>query len=435
MSIETTDNSYEYKLAAAGIQEPLRTYLSDPRDADRMKAGFPSPIYAADGVTPVGLSVGSGGYKLTGSYWGNLSAANSLSLRKAIGKVKGGRGRAKLVVVSDSTGAGMGAGTGTANATGARPFCWPTKLAAELALRGIPAQSGHLFSSHNLSAAAVNPANYDARIGALANWAASASLGAANSTFLSTTDTAALAFTPTQAFDTVETYYAKNNASLGTADLKIDAGATLTSFATGAPGVAKVVTSGIALATHTINTVKTGTTSFHLLGHLAYNSLLSELDIINWSAQSGTTADFNISTGGYSASATPAALAADEAFIVLTTNDAEGNTIAQVAAYEARLTTLVNAFIAAGTGVTIGAGLPAGTAKGLDGTYAEYFAAARRVAIATGVKFFDIAGYLVDYNTQNNYGFMADTRHGNGSLYANVAAIVASGIAEIALTA
>jgi hypothetical protein len=40
MPIEVTSNSYEYKLKAAGLTEPLSTYLSDPNDPDRLAAGF-----------------------------------------------------------------------------------------------------------------------------------------------------------------------------------------------------------------------------------------------------------------------------------------------------------------------------------------------------------------------------------------------------------
>jgi lysophospholipase L1-like esterase len=40
MPIEDTTNSYEYKLKAAGLAEPLSTYLSDPNDPDRLAAGF-----------------------------------------------------------------------------------------------------------------------------------------------------------------------------------------------------------------------------------------------------------------------------------------------------------------------------------------------------------------------------------------------------------
>ena len=49
MPIEDTSNSYEYKLKQAGLAEPLSTYLSDPLDPDRLKAGFPA--YKIDPLT------------------------------------------------------------------------------------------------------------------------------------------------------------------------------------------------------------------------------------------------------------------------------------------------------------------------------------------------------------------------------------------------
>ncbi len=52
MPIGTTDNSYELKLLQAGLYEPLSTYLSDPRDVDRLAAGFTA--FSSDGVSLVG---------------------------------------------------------------------------------------------------------------------------------------------------------------------------------------------------------------------------------------------------------------------------------------------------------------------------------------------------------------------------------------------
>ena len=61
MPIEDTSNSYEYKLKQAGLAEPLSTYLSDPLDPDRLKAGFPAlktdPLTGGSALQSGGLVV------------------------------------------------------------------------------------------------------------------------------------------------------------------------------------------------------------------------------------------------------------------------------------------------------------------------------------------------------------------------------------------
>ena len=73
MPIEDTSNSYEYKLKQAGLAEPLSTYLSDPLDPDRLKAGFPA--YKIDPLTGGnGLALSNGSQSAIAGTLSNLYA-------------------------------------------------------------------------------------------------------------------------------------------------------------------------------------------------------------------------------------------------------------------------------------------------------------------------------------------------------------------------
>jgi hypothetical protein len=47
-TLGTVNNEYELKLLKAGLTEPLTTYLADPLDPERVAAGFPVVLAAAD---------------------------------------------------------------------------------------------------------------------------------------------------------------------------------------------------------------------------------------------------------------------------------------------------------------------------------------------------------------------------------------------------
>jgi hypothetical protein len=98
MPIEETMNSYEYKLKKAGLAEPITTYLADPLDVDRLKAGFPA--YNIDGggtviglVGPDGEAIALGGGSGSSTYAGlsDAATANLPAINTALGTALSGK--------------------------------------------------------------------------------------------------------------------------------------------------------------------------------------------------------------------------------------------------------------------------------------------------------------------------------------------------------
>ncbi len=383
----------------------------------------------------------TGGQYLTGAnqnlltrYVSNWSLSNTTlaAVRQSLLSVRNGTARQRMAIDSDSTGTAAGAGTGTGGYTGARPSAWPVKLGTKLAANfRIPCNTDHLFSTHNFSASGpVLPQNFDVRIGAYSpvGWVAANNFGVANSTFYSTTDAAAFPYTPARPFSRIESLFS-SNPPLGTATLNVDGGASLGTMNAGQTGAIRKNIYDVTLGAHTINTIKSGTGGFGLLGYLTYDPLLIEMDIVMHTAAGGATSDFIVSTGGYSAAAIPGALAANVAIVCLTTNDAEGGTV--IDTYRTRLITIINQWQAAGTAVILMTGIPAGTARGLAGEYEAYFNVVRELSATLSLPLIDYAKYAGSYKALAALGWMYDTRHGNGTLYDDEATFIANALGAL----
>jgi hypothetical protein len=214
----------------------------------------------------------------------NIKAAAFPTWRAAVARVLAGSGRGRIAVIGDSSEMGYGAGVGNA-VNGARLLSRPAQMASGLAKRGIPTSLdswtgfGINIGGGGMTYALV-PA-YDPRMSFGANWSAdTASTNAFGGGIIqSSGGTAALVFTPTGTFDTIDVYYftGVGNSSF---DTSIDGGASLGTTSTNATQSIQKVTFTVARGTHAISITPSSTSLLQMQGIRAYDSTTPAVDVL-----------------------------------------------------------------------------------------------------------------------------------------------------------
>lgn len=213
----------------------------------------------------------------------DVALANSISvdarasaLQKwsaALGKLRGGTvSNVKVLFVGDSVMAGAYSGTGTY--TNAKVKSWPTQFASLLTDAGILAQESSFLSTNTGG----YYAGYDPRLSPGGGWTgAFESLG--GNIWYNNSTTAALAFTPTQAFDRIEIIYPSYPGN-GSMTVDVDGGATLATIDLNAAASVVIQTVNCTLGTHTVN-LKRVAGDVLVYGVICYNSTAPKVSIVN----------------------------------------------------------------------------------------------------------------------------------------------------------
>jgi lysophospholipase L1-like esterase len=318
----------------------------------------------------------------------NVNAQNLIHWRKALGTIRSGTGRGKLLLLGDSTTAGGGAGTGGIGLLGAFGTNWPRSLVSLFNLAFTSASDGSFYGDQNVGNQSIAYNTYDARVGMGANWTNIAttlslagdmfkfSVGAVNN----------LSFTPAGVVDTVIVRYAVN-AGLGSFTTNVDGGASLGTSVTGGTQAITSVTYSVARAAHTINIVPDNLAGIFILGITAYDSTVPAIDVMQVAWWGSVTANYVTTGSAWSPMLALASLAPDLTVICLTVNDS--NNGVALATYQANMQTIITAAKLTGD-VLLVTGPPSNTAAATNGTLDQFVAVEKTLALTNNIGLIDL---------------------------------------------
>lgn len=348
----------------------------------------------------------------------NLSVRNALpfpNFRAALGRIKTGTGRGKILMCGDSTTVGFGSNDA---ATGnMKPLSVPTDLANMFTVNGVPAQvnsfMGDGFQPNYTS-------TFDNRLTLGTGWGHSGTFVGGDS--LVTTTSGTLSFAPTQPVDTFVIWYWQNLSS-GTISANINGGSATTQNTLGAASLQNFTITGT-LGLNTLNITRSAGTIIFILGVEAYNSAVDSLDIINagWYG-SECVQWYAMTQNGFATN--PFALGQDLTTFCLGINDWE-KMPSSLAIYQSDLLAMVKQAQLV-SDVAIITPNPTG-ATASQATQQSYVNAMYAVAAAANVPIIDNFARFVSYAQANAEGEMFDTFHPNGVGYADLAANIFSTI-------
>jgi hypothetical protein len=355
----------------------------------------------------------------------NFKQTNTRRLRRVLSNVRSGVANDVIAVLGDSLNAGHGSGTGTNGFTGARALT-PSRRMAEILNKGVvAAQEIGIFGS---AGAGAEYANYDSRVSLGSGWATT-SAGPGGGYYDNSTTLNALAFTPTQSFDTIVFWYGQAS-GYATFTVDVDGGAALATVnAANATGAMIKQTVSCTLGTHTINFKRTGTGTFaRIMGVTVYNSASKVLDIWNLGIAGATVATLNQTANPWSPRNAYVAMAASTYLLDIGMNDWIGGTsLTQFAAdYEALVVALLTQsdVIIVNPSPRAVAGTPLATqllyASIIDGIAQKY-----------DLPFIDLRAYFETQETANALGEYYDITHPNSIGYALKGDLFAKALTQV----
>lgn len=352
--------------------------------------------------------------------------------RKALSRVLAGTGNAVMAFAGDSTTAGL-------SSQGTEKFSQaPSSVAAAILARSLCNTNLGSSFGDGTRASGTNArfTQFDSRFVLGGAWNTPGGFSTAGgSSFLNASDTATLAFTPVDPFDTIDIYSIVNT-GYGTWTVNVDGGAALATVNdNNSPRVIKKTSVSCAAGTHTINIQRNGTGGAVVIIGIA-TRLSSKKCLEFWNLGSGSTrADQWASSAAGTIDMLPvlAGYAADLYWINVGIND--WRTGLYTAAYDANLTTIVTACRAAGGDVILEKPVPSAataTAFTTAENIAQFYAAIDRVAEALGVPVFSRQARLTTYDEAFAAGFMmADLLHPNPEGYAALGRDQASALLKL----
>jgi lysophospholipase L1-like esterase len=359
----------------------------------------------------------------------------------ALGTGTGGIGTYTMSANATATGASVAvSATGPFATSGARRYSVPWLLAKYLTARGLSACTDAVFGTNNVGAtgggAAARYADYNRAI-TPGNWNADANYSVGGPMWTNAAlDTSVLSITATQAFDSVEVYYARNS---NTPDMEVSIGGGAYTTLTGATGGVQVISrvviaSGAAPAIQSVNLRRKAggaTGNIRVVGVAFHNSQAPRINIINLGWNGSTTFDHVAADNAWSPINALPILAAGAnvklAIINLGLNDTwpsnprgQSSTAAQ---YKANLRTIVQAALAnVGSCILIKPTPQQLSTRDPNNLMPAYRTAIDEVAAEFGCGIFDLQALFVDYATANVAGgYMADDVHLRKRGYARIA--------------
>jgi len=343
--------------------------------------------------------------------------------KTGVARVKAGAGRARIVICGDSTSWGEGGGdSGTNNRVNAKERCWPTIMAKQLSLLGIPANYENLYASGgNTGITAISDFQnaYKTGFNVTAGWTFSASTAAGGCLFTNTTDTTGvISYTSQIAVDNFELCDLQVSTG-GIITYNIDGGTeTQLNQANATTVFRKTVIPCGSVGTHTLNIKRISGNAF-FMGARAWNSTVSQVDVLNLGRCSSQTSDWIVNSNAWSPlnSLQDLCSTADLVVIAHTIND--GLNGATDAAYLANLVTIRAACAAGGANVLYATGNPSNVATITAATQARILADLKARAVADGLPMVDQNARYIDWFSLNQRGWMFNNNHPNTSGYAD----------------
>jgi lysophospholipase L1-like esterase len=334
----------------------------------------------AQGMTLAGDRLPVGFHNFTGTNLANWQAALAAQER--------GVSNAVIGCLGDSTVAGQGA-TSNELASNAKSLSWPTQLA-----RLIPNGSwSSVWGDNNVTAAAGHVHSYDARLDR-SGWTINyieASGTLCGGFFKGHPAANSSSFTPTNAIDTIEVWYAQSPGN-GIFTIDVDGGAPLATVNCAGSNAFMKATARCALGAHTINVERTSgnANDVYLTGLRAYDSAVKEVSIYNLGGCRWGTADFVVESDPWSTLPAVTAIAPNlvifEAGII---NDWDDKI--PLPTFASRIKTVIDALKAIHCDVILMSVAP--SKAGVFASYATqeaYVASMKTLAYETDVPFIDV---------------------------------------------
>jgi lysophospholipase L1-like esterase len=255
----------------------------------------------------------------------NFKESNTRNFRAGLTAVRTGTGRLTIACLGDSTTAGTGAGTGTSGLTDAYVASYPVVLAGLLNTQLAATINDAVWG--RLSGAAVSYSLFDPRLSLGSGWGVSGS--SIGGIWNNTTTTDPLAFTPADAFDTIDVYYVRNTGN-ATFTVDVDGGAALATVnAAGGLALLKQAVT-CSKATHTVNIKRNGTgAGLSIVGIDTYDSTAPKVSMWNWGSSGTTAANWASTSFAFSPANAIATIAPDLMIYGIGINDMGTSDIAQ----------------------------------------------------------------------------------------------------------
>lgn len=348
----------------------------------------------------------------------NFQPSSLKNWRNAVAGVRAGLSRARLLCLGDSTTAGVGS---TALYNGNYPVNYPSYLTKQLNAYFAPASNNSLIGTKNIDPVA-NPL-YDSRLSMQTGWSQAGATSLGGPMFWCSTANATWSFTPTSVVDTIE-IYTIGNFQPGTVTVNVDGGASLGTISSNTGGGIVKTTYTVTKGLHTINIVQ-ATGTMYLAGVIAYDSTTPAIDVVTSGYASGLVSDISGPAGNpWSCINVLGVYKPSLTVIALRINDWLFHN--SVTSYQANLTALVNAVLAAGSDVVLLGSPPSnGSVQSAPQTDQEqYNIAQRAVALATNVPLIDVAKSWASYSAN----LMSDGVHPKQIGYSKYANDVFRGI-------
>lgn len=366
----------------------------------------------------------------------NFKTSQFTKTKAGFARVVAGTGRSRICIPGDSNAWGEGGGdSGTNNRVNAKLRCWPTIFAQRLSSNGISANWEGIYGSGAKDSTIVPIA--DMRAVYFSGWNPRSAWSIASLPRLgglwyqNTADTNIFSYTPTLAVNKFEIADI-TAAGGGTYNYNIDGGSnTLVTETSGTSSFRLTTIDAGALDAHTLNIARASGTAF-IVGVRAWNSAVSQVDVLNFGMGSSVVADWVVNTAPYSPLPSLATMAASADLVILpfTINDAIVPTA--TASYKADLQTLINTAKTAGADVLLMTGMPTNTAVDPDVNQQTIRQAMKDLALLNDLPMIDLFDLYGSYANLQTLGYVYNSRHMNTAGYANLGNFVADKVAQYA---
>jgi hypothetical protein len=326
--------------------------------------------------------------------------------RIAVQKVFAGTGNAKLAYIGDSTAAGINSG-----ATGKHALSPLSVMSSLLTASYLPCNNDPVFGD-STNAGGSTWTTFDPRFTMGGAWATVGAFGVLGGmAFSNSTDTATMAFTPVNQFDTVDIYSIQNT-SYGTWTVNIDGGTTLATVnSAGTLAVIKTTVTAT-LGTHTINIQRNGTGGqVYIIGIVPTNSAAKTIDMFCFGKGSAPSLYFTGNASVIYPIPLIGLFAPDLSIIDLGIND--WRTLSYSSVYDTNLQTIITKCLASGDAILVAPNYSqvGVTSYATKDNMDAYIAAVYRVAAANSIPVYDASKRFVSYTVAIANGLMADTLH------------------------
>lgn len=338
--------------------------------------------------------------------------AKLVKWRKALGKVRGGLGNAKVLCLGDSLISGSGGSGSTGYGADSRKFNFVSRVKDLMNSYHVPTRADMVLGTGGIS----GYTTFDPRY-ALTNWADNQNLdGAIGKVFYSSTNGGTLVFTPTTSWDRVEIFYPAAG-SQGTFDVSVGGSSIGTVNAAGSTDIASS-TFNATLGIHGVTITKTNSNGNYILGIRVWDSTKSEVEIIQAGWSGAVASAFVTNSLPWDALGEITKLAPDLTVIALSINDAVAGT--SIGTFTSQLQTIITTALASGDCI-LTTGVPSAISVVSLATQQTYIDAIETLAVTNGIVFINQFSRFVSYEISNPSGFYTDTLHPNGIGYADMA--------------